>query len=122
MMARLRPPLINGTIMANARMPISGISNAMARKVSPEKKRAEVSAPKASAAAKMKAQSIVTVGSRPSHSVKVARRAPARFEIVLDGMTRGAPGLAFCGVGCGADAQQNDDAGHKPKSIRGHPQ
>ena len=39
MIARFSPPLINGIIMARARMPSSGIWKAMARGVSTERKR-----------------------------------------------------------------------------------
>ena len=73
MIARLSPPLISGIIIASARIPSSGIWKAMARRVSPERKFEGASALKTTTASKMKAASIVTVGSRPSRSAKEVR-------------------------------------------------
>jgi hypothetical protein len=66
MIARFSPPLINGIIMARARMPSSGIWKAMARGVSIERKREGANALKKITAKTINAPSIVTVGSRPS--------------------------------------------------------
>src|SRR3981081_4707473 len=73
MIARLSPPLMSGIIMASARIPSSGIWKAIARRVFPERKLEGASALKTTAAIKINAASMVTVGSRPSMSATEVR-------------------------------------------------
>src|ERR1700730_15167734 len=85
MIARLSPPLMIGTIIASERIPSSGIWNAIARSVSPERKSFGASTLKNAAAITIRAPSIVIVGSRAMRPLKADR-------IAFCGT------LAFCGA------------------------
>src|ERR1700720_3350687 len=86
--ARFSPPLINGIIMARARMPSSGIWKAMARGVSTERKREGANALKKITARTISAPSIVAVGSRPNQPMKEGRVGDAEgAAAALVGMT-----------------------------------
>src|SRR5580704_5482968 len=88
MIARFRPPLINGIIMARARMPSSGIWKAMARGVSSERKREGANALKKIKVRTINAPSIAAVGSRANEAMKEGRRADVEGTVAaLVGMT-----------------------------------
>src|ERR1700722_18395042 len=116
MIARFSPPLINGIIMARARMPSSGIWKAMARGVSIERKREGARALKKITAKTINAPSMVTVGSRPSQPMKEGRGAGVEGTMAaLVGMTNALFLLMLGGVSRGAHAQENDQAGDEPE-------
>jgi len=110
MIARFSPPLMSGIIMAKARMPSSGIWKAMARSVSPERKREGAIAPKKITARTINTPSIVTVGSRPNQSIKDGRVGGVEAVLVAAsvGMTNGPFLLALGGVSRGAHADEDD--------------
>jgi hypothetical protein len=119
MIARLSPPLISGIIMARARIPSSGIWKAMARRVSPERKLEGASTLKTIAASKIKAASIVTVGSRPSKSATDVRVVGEGVGVMVasDGIADGPLLLALGGNSRGADTDENDDAGDEAERV-----
>src|SRR3984957_17465003 len=116
MIARFSPPLINGIIMARARMPSSGIWKAMARGVSTERKREGANRLKKITARAMRAPSIVTVGSPPIQAMKVGRGADVELAVAASiGMTNVLFLLMLGRVSRGAHANENDKSGDEPE-------
>src|ERR1700674_4471284 len=116
MIARFSPPLINGIIMARARMPSSGIWKAMARGVSSERKREGANALKKITDRAITALSIVTVGSRLIQAMKEVRRADVELAVAaLVGMTNALFLLILGGVSRGAHANENHKSGNEPE-------
>src|ERR1700719_1603153 len=108
MIARFSPPLINGIIMARARMPSSGIWKAMARGVSIERKREGANTLKKITARTISAPSIVAVGSCPNQATKEGRGAGVEGAVAtLIGMTHALFLLVLGGVSGGAHAHEN---------------